>query len=73
MKGYVSIPNSIYTKPCKYCGARPIIALTSHIDYVVRCPNSDTHYKTQPGLIDVEDWNIHNTLLYERDKISNRY
>jgi hypothetical protein len=34
---------------------------------VVKCPNSDEHYHTVPGIIDIEDWNIHNTLLYDND------
>jgi hypothetical protein len=45
---------------CKHCGARPIIALADKGEYVVKCPNDDTHYQTSPGLIDVEDWNLNN-------------
>jgi len=60
MKGYVNIPKNIYVKRCKECGARPIIALINEGDYVVKCPISDKHYHTQPGLIDLEDWNRHN-------------
>jgi hypothetical protein len=67
MKGYVTIPKSIYCKPCKQCGERPIIALVSHDGYVVKCPTDDAHYQTQPGLIDIEDWNIHNTVLYDNE------
>ncbi|RYU91177.1 hypothetical protein EWM62_04355 [Mucilaginibacter terrigena] len=67
MKGYVTIPKSIYCKTCKTCGARPIIALIENSGYVVKCPNDDTHYQTKPGLIDIEDWNIHNTVLYEKE------
>ena len=65
MKGYVSIPVSIYCKPCKYCGERPIIALVGKAEYIVKCPKDDTHYQTQPGLIDIEDWNFHNAALYD--------
>ncbi|MCO5936266.1 hypothetical protein NAF17_12020 [Mucilaginibacter sp. RB4R14] len=65
MKGYVTIPKSIYCKPCKQCGERPIITLIGKSEYVVKCPADDLHYQTQPGLIDIEDWNIHNTVLYE--------
>lgn len=60
--GYVKIPNSIYCKLCKECGARPIIAKVSDIGYVVKCSNDNSHYQTMPGLIDIEDWNRHNTI-----------
>ena len=66
MRGYVNIPNSIYCKPCKQCGARPIIALAGQDGYVVKCPANDSHYQTKPGLIDIEDWNIHNSVLYDK-------
>ncbi|QHS56172.1 hypothetical protein GWR56_11725 [Mucilaginibacter sp. 14171R-50] len=67
MKGYVNIPKSIYCKTCKHCGTRPIIALIDNAGYVVKCPKDDNHYQTTPGLIDIEDWNIHNTVLYEQE------
>ncbi|ASU35654.1 hypothetical protein [Mucilaginibacter xinganensis] len=62
MKGYVNIPGSIYCRLCRECGARPIIARVSDIGYVVKCSNNDNHYQTMPGLIDIEDWNNHNTI-----------
>ena len=65
MKGYVNIPKSIYCKRCKHCGSRPIVAMAGDSGYVVKCPTSDAHYQTKPGLIDIEDWNIHNTALYD--------
>jgi hypothetical protein len=67
MKGYLTIPKSIYCKPCKQCGARPVIALTGPDGYVIKCPTDDGHYQTKSGLIDVEDWNIHNTVLYDNE------
>lgn len=67
MKGYVNIPKSVYCKRCRECGARPIIAHVGIEGYVVKCPNDDSHYQTIPGIIDIEDWNIHNTELYETD------
>ena len=67
MMGYVNIRKSVFCKPCRECGARPIIAHAGIEGYVVKCPNSDTHYHTVPGIIDIEDWNIHNTLLYDND------
>ena len=60
MRGYIIIPKSVTCNSCRDCGARPIIALAEKGDYVVKCPNDDTHYQTHAGLIDIEDWNIHN-------------
>ncbi|WP_158557084.1 hypothetical protein [Mucilaginibacter conchicola] len=65
MKGYVNIPASIPVKNCKYCGARPVVALVDGIRYVVKCPNDDSHYQTKAGVIDIEDWNFHNTSLFD--------
>ena len=62
MRGYVNIPKSIYCKLCKECGSRPIIAQVDDIGYVVKCSKNDSHYQTMPGLIDIEDWNLHNTI-----------
>ena len=60
MRGYVPVPRSITCMMCKHCGARPIIALADRGEYVVKCPDDDSHYQTRPGLIDIEDWNLHN-------------
>ncbi|HJP61920.1 MAG TPA: hypothetical protein VJ844_00675 [Mucilaginibacter sp.] len=60
MRGYILVPESVSCNACKYCGARPIIALVEVGEYVVKCPNSNSHYHTEPGLIDIEDWNLHN-------------
>ncbi len=60
MRGYITIPESIQCKVCKYCGSRPIIALAGRDEYVVKCPADDSHYQTQPGMIDIEDWNLEN-------------
>jgi len=62
MRGYVNIPNTMYVRCCKYCRARPIIALVSIGAYTVRCPVSDHHYHTEAGLIDLEEWNINNMI-----------
>ncbi|MFC0514023.1 hypothetical protein ACFFGT_07435 [Mucilaginibacter angelicae] len=35
--------------------------LIKDVGYVVKCPVDDSHYRTHPGLIDINDWNIHNT------------
>ena len=35
--------------------------MVSDIGYVVKCSKDDSHYQTMPGLIDIEDWNLHNT------------
>jgi hypothetical protein len=62
MRGYVNIPVSIYCKLCKECGSRPVIAQVDDIGYIVKCSKDDRHYQTMPGLIDIEDWNRHNTI-----------
>jgi len=60
MRGYINIPDTVSCSVCKYCGARPIIALAELGEYIVKCPNNNSHYQTEPGLIDIEDWNLHN-------------
>jgi hypothetical protein len=66
MRGYLNIPYTICCKSCIYCGARPIIALAvAEEGYVVKCPNDNNHYQTKAGLIDIEDWNYHNTSIYD--------
>ena len=62
MRGYVHVPQSIYCKVCRECGARPVVALVDDIGYIVKCSKDDRHYQTMPGLIDIEDWNRHNTM-----------
>ncbi|HVV55317.1 MAG TPA: hypothetical protein VHC47_08335 [Mucilaginibacter sp.] len=63
MSDYIVIPKAITNVPCRFCGAQPVIAHTGGGEYSVKCPNDDTHYHTEPGLIDIEDWNNHNTVL----------
>jgi hypothetical protein len=65
MKGYITIPESITCRICRYCGSRPIIALAGKDDYVIKCPTDDSHYQTEPGLIDIEDWDLNNEPLPE--------
>ncbi len=60
MRGYISIPDTVTCLVCKHCGSRPIIALAEMGEYIVKCPNNNAHYQTEPGLIDIEDWNLHN-------------
>lgn len=60
MRGYIEIPKSVECTVCKYCGARPIISVAEKGEYTVKCPNDDSHYHTESGLIDIEDWNQHN-------------
>ncbi|RWY51075.1 hypothetical protein [Mucilaginibacter gilvus] len=67
MKGYINIPESFKCKGCKLCGSAPIISLAEHGLYQLKCPNNDSHYQTNPGEIDIDDWNIHNTQLYDHD------
>jgi len=56
----VNIPDSMFVRRCVVCGAWPIVALVSRCDYTVKCPENETHYHTEPGLIDLEEWNLHN-------------
>lgn len=48
------------------CGARPVIAVAGEDGYVVKCPNND-HYKTPPGIIDIENWNRNNQTFPSTD------
>ncbi|MBS1524808.1 MAG: hypothetical protein JST19_04105 [Bacteroidetes bacterium] len=61
MPADIVIPQSVTSVPCMICGAQPIIVRIEDGNYIVKCPNSDEHYHTTPGLIDVEAWNRHNT------------
>jgi hypothetical protein len=63
MRGYINIAGSIYCKLCKECGARPVIAPVDDIGYIVKCSKDDRHYQTMPGVVDIEDWNRHNTIV----------
>jgi hypothetical protein len=65
MRGYINIPPSIPCRVCKYCGSRPIIALAGKGEYVVKCPADNAHYHTEPGLIDMDAWNLENKPLPE--------
>ena len=60
MTNHILIPKSVNCQLCKQCGARPIIALAEKGEYIVKCPNDDSHYQTLPGLIDIDDWNRNN-------------
>jgi hypothetical protein len=60
MRGYIDIPKSISCTVCKHCGTRPIIAMIGNGEYVVKCQADNSHYQTSPGLINIEDWNLHN-------------
>lgn len=60
MRGYIIIPESVECRVCKYCGSRPIISLAGKDQYVIKCPADHNHYQTQPGLIDLDDWNTQN-------------
>jgi hypothetical protein len=63
MRGYINIPESIECQVCKYCGSRPIIALSGKDDYTVKCPMDDDHYQAKGIMIDINDWNIQNAVI----------
>lgn len=69
MDSILKVPRSLNCKACRVCGAAPIIFLNDQALYVIKCPNSESHYQTSPGVIDVEDWNFHNTNLTEAGTI----
>lgn len=54
-----SIQPNIHCEPCKECGARPVIEQTRK-GFVVKCPTSKKHFSTQPGMVNVEEWNRYN-------------
>ena len=71
MKGYLNIPESICVTSCRECGARPVIATAGIQGYFIKCPANESHYQTQPGLIDIEDWNLNNTIASSNDQTFN--
>lgn len=72
MREYIIIPESVHCYACKECGARPVIASAGPGEYLVKCPVSDKHYQTQAGLIDIDDWNLHNIPNYETELEGNK-
>jgi hypothetical protein len=64
MLNQLTIPESVFCKFCKKCGARPVIKAVAEGLYVVKCPNNDRHYQTRAGLIDIDDWNRNNTTYF---------
>jgi hypothetical protein len=67
MLGHINIPSSIPCRVCKYCGSRPVIALSGKDAYVVKCPADDSHYQTQAEIIDIDEWNHENFPLPETE------
>jgi hypothetical protein len=59
MSHIYQIQSAIFCEPCKECGARPVLKLEK-LQYTVMCPNNSNHYRTKPGLADVNDWNLKN-------------
>jgi hypothetical protein len=65
MRGYINIPESVQCRVCKYCGSRPIVALSGKDEYVVKCPADDSHYHAKSEMIDIDEWNLENVPLPE--------
>jgi hypothetical protein len=65
MRGYINIPESVQCRVCKYCGSRPIVALSGKDEYVVKCPVDDSHYHAKSEMIDIDEWNLENVPLPE--------
>jgi hypothetical protein len=59
MSDYLQIQPNIFCEPCKDCGARPVIDQVKG-KFIVKCPNNKKHYSTNPGIIDISDWNLKN-------------
>lgn len=61
MSNFLAIQSAYFCENCKDCNARPVIEQVKG-SFVVRCPNDSKHYRTKPGLIDVnlKDWNLKN-------------
>jgi len=57
----IQIQPNIFCENCKECGARPVIEQIKD-KFIVTCPNDKKHYKTKPGLINVDDWNLKNRI-----------
>jgi hypothetical protein len=59
MSNFLSIQPAIFCEPCKDCGARPVVEQIKG-KFIVKCPNNKNHYRTKPGLVDIQDWNLKN-------------
>lgn len=59
MSNLIKIQDSIFCEPCIICGSRPAVEQAKG-KYIVRCSADSSHYKTAPGLVDIEAWNMHN-------------
>ena len=55
----IAIQENIFCEPCKECGSRPVIEQVKGT-FSIRCPQHKSHYKTKPGLINIDDWNLKN-------------
>ncbi|PWK77642.1 hypothetical protein LX99_02519 [Mucilaginibacter oryzae] len=60
MNRFIKIQDSIFVEKCIVCGSRPVIQQAPGGKFIVRCKANADHYKTQPGLIDIDAWNKHN-------------
>lgn len=69
MSDHINIPETIKCQVCKYCGSRPVIALSGKENYVVKCPTDDNHYQAKGIMIDIEDWNMMNTVVPEPESV----
>lgn len=68
MAKFIKIQPSIICEDCIVCGRRPVIEQAKGSKFIVRCPKDSTHYQTQPGLIDIDDWNSNNKVQNSGDQ-----
>lgn len=55
----ITIQPNIHCEPCKECGARPVVEQTRK-GFQVGCPTSKKHFTTQPGMVNIDEWNRYN-------------
>lgn len=61
MSIFIEIQPQIHCELCKDCGARPVVEQIRD-KFIVRCPDNNKHYKTKPGFVDIQDWNLKNKI-----------
>jgi hypothetical protein len=59
MEKFIPIQANVFCEPCRECGSRPVVEQVKG-KYKVRCPKDKSHYQTNPGVVDVNDWNTKN-------------
>jgi hypothetical protein len=66
---YIPVQKNIHCEPCKKCGARPVIEQLPNFKFRILCPTDMNHYKSVPGLVDIEAWNKENKQILPLRKV----